>query len=233
MSTTALKFEFPDIEELRQGFRKLPKGLSAITQGAAVKRAMSPAVAALKANSPKGPTGNLARAVKIKSVRYAETGTGAAIVGYVKPGTGKSQSAQGGKVRKGPDRAFHQFWIEFGTKERRINQPSKLRKYVIASSYDSLGPFTLKRQRMVKGGRKVVQSSPKYPKAFFKAAPRGQAVILPAIRAQHPVARTWMQVRGAVASRLEKELRQGLVNAMKQLEEYSKKKAAKAAAAGP
>jgi hypothetical protein len=36
-----------------------------------------------------------------------------------------------------------------------------------------------------------------------------------------------------VASRLEKELRQGLANAMKQLEEYSKKKAAKAAAAGP
>jgi len=232
MAMPMVKFDFPDIDELRDGFRALPKKLSAITQGAAVKRAMQPAVAALKANSPRGPTGNLARAVKLKTVRYPETGTGAAIVGYVKPGSGKSKSAQGGKVRKGSDRAFHQFWIEFGTKERRILNPSKMRGYVIASSYDSLGPFSLKRQRMVKGGRKVVQSSPKYPKAFFKAAPAGQALVLPAVRAQQPVARTWNQVRAQVTGSLEKELRQGLINARKQLEIYAAKRAAKLAAAG-
>jgi HK97 gp10 family phage protein len=232
MEMPMVKFDFPDIDELRDGFRALPKKLSAITQGAAVKRAMQPAVAALKANSPRGPTGNLARAVKLKTVRYPETGTGAAIVGYVKPGSGKSKSAQGGKVRKGSDRAFHQFWIEFGTKERRILNPSKMRGYVIASSYDSLGPFSLKRQRMVKGGRRVVQSSPKYPKAFFKAAPAGQALVLPAVRAQQPVARTWNQVRAQVTGSLEKELRQGLINARKQLEIYAAKRAAKLAAAG-
>jgi len=232
MAMPMVKFDFPDIDELRDGFRALPKKLSAITQGAAVKRAMQPAVAALKANSPRGPTGNLARAVKLKTVRYPKTGTGAAIVGYVKPGSGKSKSAQGGKVRKGSDRAFHQFWIEFGTKERRILNPSKMRGYVIASSYDSLGPFSLKRQRMVKGGRKVVQSSPKYPKSFFKAAPAGQALVLPAVRAQQPVARTWNQVRAQVTGSLEKELRQGLINARKQLEIYAAKRAAKLAAAG-
>jgi HK97 gp10 family phage protein len=232
MAMPMVKFDFPDIDELRDGFRALPKKLSAITQGAAVKRAMQPAVAALKANSPRGPTGNLARAVKLKTVRYPKTGTGAAIVGYVKPGSGKSKSAQGGKVRKGSDRAFHQFWIEFGTKERRILNPSKMRGYVIASSYDSLGPFSLKRQRMVKGGRKVVQSSPKYPKAFFKSAPAGQALVLPAVRAQQPVARTWNQVRAQVTGSLEKELRQGLINARKQLEIYAAKRAAKLAAAG-
>jgi HK97 gp10 family phage protein len=232
MAMPMVKFDFPDIDELRDGFRALPKKLSAITQGAAVKRAMQPAVAALKANSPRGPTGNLARAVKLKTVRYPKTGTGAAIVGYVKPGSGKSKSAQGGKVRKGSDRAFHQFWIEFGTKERRIVTPSKMRGYVIASSYDSLGPFALKRQRMAKGARKVVQSSPKYPKAFFKAAPAGQALVLPAVRAQQPVARTWNQVRAQVTGSLEKELRQGLVNARKQLEIYAAKRAAKLAAAG-
>ena len=233
MAMPMVRFDFPDIEELRDGFRALPKKLSAVTQGAAVKRAMHPAIAALKANSPKGPTGNLARAVKLKTVRYPKTGTGAAIVGYVKPGSGKAKSAQGGKVRKGSDRAFHQFWIEFGTKERRIANPSKLRGYVIASSYDSLGPFTLKRQRMAKGGRKVVQSSPKYPKSFFKASPAGQALVLPAIRAQQPVARTWNQVRAQVAGNLEKELRQGLINARKQLEIYAAKRAAKLAARAP
>jgi HK97 gp10 family phage protein len=227
MAMPAIKFEFPDFGELREGFRQLPKGLSAITQGAAVKRAMLPAVAALKANSPKGPTGNLARAVKIKSVRYAESGTGAAIVGYVKAGTGKAKVAQGGKVKKGADRAFHQFWIEFGTKERRITKPSRMRGYAIASSYDTLGFFSIRRQRMVKGGRKVVQATPKYPKSFFKAAKAGEVLVLPAVKAQHPVRKTWEQVSPQVAASLTKELRQGLVNAQKQLAKYAAKKAAK------
>jgi len=226
MAMPAMKFEFPDFEELREGFRQLPKGLSAITQGAAVKRAMLPAVAALKANSPKGPTGNLARAVKIKSVRYAKSGTGAAIVGYVKAGTGKAKVAQGGKVKKGSDRAFHQFWIEFGTKEREIKTRSS-RGFMIASSFGSLGPFSIRRQRMVKGGRKVVQATPKYPKSFFKAAKSGEVLELPAVKAQHPVRKTWEQVSPQVAASLTKELRQGLVNAQKQLAKYAAKKAAK------
>jgi HK97 gp10 family phage protein len=226
MAMPAIKFEFPDFEELREGFRQLPKGLSAITQGAAVKRAMLPAVAALKANSPKGPTGNLARAVKIKSVRYAESGTGAAIVGYVKAGTGKAKVAQGGKVKKGSDRAFHQFWIEFGTKERKVKTRSS-RGFMIASSFGSLGPFSIRRQRMVKGGRKVVQATPKYPKSFFKAAKAGEVLVLPAVKAQHPVRKTWEQVSPQVAASLTKELRQGLVNAQKQLAKYAAKKAAK------
>ena len=228
MAMPAVKFEFPDFEELREGFRQLPKGLSAITQGAAVKRAMLPAVAALKANSPKGPTGNLARAVKIKSVRYAESGTGAAIVGYVKAGTGKAKVAQGGKVKKGSDRAFHQFWIEFGTKERTVKTRSS-RGFMIASSFGSLGPFSIRRQRMVKGGRKVVQATPKYPKSFFKAAKAGEVLVLPAVKAQHPVRKTWEQVSPQVAASLAKELRQGLVNAQKQLAKYAAKKAAKSA----
>jgi hypothetical protein len=231
MAQPVLKFEFPSFPDLQQAFQELPKGLRATTQAAAVKRAMLPCLAALKRNTAKGPTGNLQRSIAIKSIRYNNTGTGVAVVGFTKAGTGKSTSASGGKVRKGKDRAFHQFWIEFGTKERRITKPSALRKYVIASSYDSLGPFTLSRKRMAKGQRKVVQSNPKYPKAFFKAAARGEALVLAPVQAQQPIARTWAQTKGQVASRMESEMRQGLVNARKQMEIRAAKAAAKRAAA--
>jgi acyl-CoA reductase-like NAD-dependent aldehyde dehydrogenase len=98
---------------------------------------------------------------------------------------------------------------------------------MIASSFGSLGPFSIRRQRMVKGGRKVVQATPKYPKSFFKAAKAGEVLVLPAVKAQHPVRKTWEQVSPQVAASLTKELRQGLVNAQKQLAKYAAKKAAK------
>lgn len=233
-SDLVIEFEMPDINELRRGYARLPKGLRARTMAAACRRALQPGIAALKKHSPKGPTGNLQRAVAIKSVTYNATGTGVAVVGYTKAGSGKSKAVQGGKVRRGKDRAFHQFWIEFGTKERRIKVPSTSGRF-IASSYATLGPFRIFQKSLVKGGRKVVQSSPKYPKAFFRAAPAGQPLVLAPVTSQAPVARTWDEVRPQASGRLESELRQGLVNAQKQLEiraaKAAAKKAAKAAAA--
>lgn len=138
-----IQFRLPDIDELRRAYSDLPKSLAAVTLAAACKRALQPSLAVLKANSPKGPTGNLQRAVTIKSVTYSKTRTGVAVAGYKKAGTGKSKSAGGGKIRRGSDRAFHQFWIEFGTKERRIRVPSS-RGVFIASSFNTLGPFRIK-----------------------------------------------------------------------------------------
>jgi len=169
MAQPVLKFEFPSFPDLQQAFKELPKGLRATTQAAAVRRAMLPCVAALKQNTARGPTGNLQRSVAIKSIRYNSTGTGVAVVGFTKAGTGKSKPAARGKVRKGKDRAFHQFWIEFGIVDR--------------------------------------------------------------MQAQQPIARTWAQTKGQVASRMETEMRQGLVNAKKQLEIRAAKAAAKRAAA--
>lgn len=225
-----VEFEVPDIKELSRGYAALPKSLSARTMAAACKRALAPGVKVLKRRSPKGPTGNLQRAVAIKSVSYGKDGTGVAVVGYTKAGTGKSKASQGGKVRRGKDRAFHQFWIEFGTKERRIKKPAKSGRF-IASSYKSLGPFRIFRKALVKGERAVVQSAPKYPKAFFRAAPAGEPLVLPPVMSQAPVAKTWDEVRPQASGQLEGELRQGLVNARKQLEIRAAKAAAKKAAA--
>lgn len=138
-----IQVRLPAIDELRRAYGDLPKSLAAVTLAAACKRALMPSLSVLKANSPQGPTGNLRRAVTIKSVKYTATRTGVAVAGYKKAGSGKSKAAAGGKIRRGSDRAFHQFWLEFGTKERRIRVPSS-RGIFIASSFDTLGKFRIK-----------------------------------------------------------------------------------------
>lgn len=114
MTKPMVRLEMPDIAELRQGFADLPKNLAARTQGAALGRAIKPAVAALKAQTPVGPTGNLRRAVVLKTKRYPKRGVGAAMVGYIKPGSGKVPSGRG----KRKDLSYHQFLVEYGTKPR-------------------------------------------------------------------------------------------------------------------
>lgn len=225
-----IAIRLPDINELRKAYAELPKTLAAVSLAAACKRALQPATGALKKNTPRGPTGNLARAVTIKSVTYSKTRTGVAVVGYKKAGSGKSKAAAGGRVRKGSDRAFHQFWIEFGTKERRIKTPSH-KGFFIASSFNSLGPFRLFRKALVRGGAKVVQSSPKYPKAFFKSFPKNVPLVLPPVHPEEPILRTWREVRPEAAHRLEGEMRKGLVNAQKQLAIRAEKANAKKQAA--
>jgi hypothetical protein len=72
--------------------------------------------------TPVGPTGNLKRAVNYKVVKYKQTGVAVGLIGYNRAGAASSSSAAGGTVQAGPDRAFHQWWLEFGTKQRRISK---------------------------------------------------------------------------------------------------------------
>lgn len=113
MSRPLIELEIPDVADLRQGFADLPRNLSARTQGAAIGRAIKPAVAELKQFTPKGPTGNLKRSVMLKTKRYPKQGVGVAMVGYQKPGSVK-------KIPKGKrkDLSYHQFLVEYGTKPR-------------------------------------------------------------------------------------------------------------------
>ncbi|MBM4023725.1 MAG: hypothetical protein FJ284_16075, partial [Planctomycetes bacterium] len=132
--TSSVKLESTDIAALRKAFKDIHPTVAAICMGAAAKRAMAPAESGLKAAVSGrivgvGPTGNLRRSVKAISKRYPKTGTGTAVVGFQKAGAGKSKSAGGGKVKRGPDRAYHQFWIEFGTKERETKKKAS-RPYV-------------------------------------------------------------------------------------------------------
>ena len=120
MSKPLIKLDFPDFVELRDAYRVLPDKLAARTMGAAAKRALQPAVAALRNTTPKGPTGNLRRSIATASRRYTKTGTGAAVVGYRKPGSG-SKPPEGSR-KKANDKSAHQFIVEYGTAVRRTKK---------------------------------------------------------------------------------------------------------------
>jgi hypothetical protein len=233
-----VKISGPDLMALRNAFKDLPRNIAARVIGAGLKRASAPMVAALKETTPKGPTGNLRRAIKTVVKRYPRDGAAVAVVGYQKAGTGSSKSAAGGTVKKGPDRAFHQFWLEFGTKERYIGKPAatpyargprnsavKQQGGYIASSFNRLGPFKLKAG---KNGR--VNTTPKYPKAFFiKSA---QPIRISAMGATRPVQTAFNRSRNQVESRLYAEMQKALENGIKIVEYNAQKKADMAKLAG-
>lgn len=170
-------------------------GLAATLQDA-LEKAIWPAFRRLREVTPEGPTGNLKRAVNYKTVKYPRDGTAVGLVGYNRAGNGGRASAAGGSVMAGPDRGFHQWWLEFGTQERFVtkfsNEPYQRKAHqrrmksgkvveikthqvsgqnaYIASSFGRLGPFKmLKTPRPPKGeeGQRV-QTDPAYPRAFFK-----------------------------------------------------------------
>ena len=188
-----------------EGLRELQDALGRTLQdnpaktkllAAAIEKAIQPVEMRLREVSPVGPTGNLKRAVTSKVVEYGLDGVAVGIVGYRRAGRADSSSAAGGSVRAGPDRAFHQWWLEQGTQGRMVMKPAdkpytrlghvrrmksgktvdvvthevKRQGGYIASSYNRLGEFRmLKTPRMPRGqsGQRV-QTDPAYPNAYFK-----------------------------------------------------------------
>ena len=191
-------FDFPELERIRNELRALGnKEANAAILGDALEKAIFPAQLRLREVTPEGPTGNLKRAVSSKVKTYPQDGGAVALVGYERSGQGDSASAQGGSVRAGKDRAFHQWWLEFGTKPRQINRksikPYDRRPYTkvmksgrvvrveghkveagqnqyIASSWNRLGKFKMAKTPRQPDGSRAVQTDPGYPNAFFKAS---------------------------------------------------------------
>lgn len=115
--------EFPELAALRQGIRALgDKKAAAELLGEALERAIFPAYLRLREVTPVGPTGNMKRAATYKVKVYPRTGGAVGLIGYTRAGAAGSSSAAGGTVEAGPDRAFHQWWLEFGTKQRVISK---------------------------------------------------------------------------------------------------------------
>jgi len=205
-----LSIETTNLQELQDIAGKLfSSGEKAAILKAAIEKAIAPALARLKEITPVGPTGNLKRAATKKVVGYTKNGNAVGLIGYRRAGRSASESAAGGRVRRGADRAFHQWWLEYGTQDRVVTKLSNTpyarkghtrrtrsggtttvrphqvsgQNAVIASSYAKLGPFKfVPTQRSQEGQR--VQTDPGSPQAFFKKAPRGASVIrIPAMQA--------------------------------------------------
>jgi len=212
----------------------------AVTLADALDKALFPAMRRLRENTPVGPTGNLKRAVNMKIVPYKNSGVAVGLIGYNRAGVGKSTSAAGGTVQAGPDRAFHQWWLEYGTNQRVVaklsNKPYQRKAHqrtmksgkvasikahqvsgqnaYIASSYSELGQF-----KMAKGTGGRVQTDPAYPKAFFRKSKT--PIVIPAMNpggsGEPPLRKTWNEYQGKVAQRLTSELRISLERALEAL----------------
>jgi hypothetical protein len=200
---------FPDVERLKQEFAKLRPALARKHMGAAITRTLKPALMALRTTTPKGPTGNLKRAIASKVTKY-QSGNIVGLVGYRRTGTGKTQSTKG-KRKLGNDRAFHQHFVEFGTKRRTT-------KGAFASSFKTLGPFQIKKSRSAVS----IRTAPAYPKAFFKRAPRGQGVDLGSMpiggtRGQPPVRTAFERALPEMKASMPENMAISLNNALKDI----------------
>jgi len=209
---------------------------------AAIDEALAPALQALKRTTPVGPTGNLKAAAAKKSVAYPNDGNAVGLVGYRRAGRERTESAAGGRVKRATDRAFHQWWLEYGTNERSVTRKSEtpfLRRghvrrtksgeqatvaphqvkgqgAVIASSYRSLGPFQFL------NGAIGVSTDPQYPRAFFKKGKVNEESIrippmLPGGLGEPPLQAAWSQSQATVVAILQQRLRVSLDTAWRSL----------------
>jgi hypothetical protein len=144
-----LNINTDELRSLRDNIRAFfPKAQAAEVLGEAIEKAIWPAFLRLREVTPVGPTGNLKRAVNYKIVKYKQSGVAVGLIGYNRAGAGDASSAAGGSVLAGPDRAFHQWWLEFGTKERIIDKPTQPKSYS-RSGYSK--PGSSRREHPVSG----------------------------------------------------------------------------------
>jgi len=177
--------------------------VAALHMGAALRIAAKPALAALKAITPKGPTGNLRKSSMITVRNYWNQGNAAAFIEH------KSSKRLGKRGR-------HSSILEHGTRQR-------FTKGRIASSYNdkTLGPFDIIQKRVTKRGKFKGKfrftTRPKYPKAFFKVAAKGKdQVSLGTAPALHLVSRAYSKALPQLQTEMVKELTKALAKAIAQ-----------------
>lgn len=204
-----LGLEFPELTELREQFKELPKNIAAKHLGAALRKAMAPGQTTLRKNTPKGPTGNLRKSIKTKIKVYAKDGNAVGLVGYA-----IGQGSLG----------YHQGFLEFGTKERKTKKgrfASSWKSSSLNSSQYVRGGFTILNPKRGRNAGKLV-TSPKPPKAFFKTAKAGQVVNLGKMpvggrTGVPPVKTSFNQAQPAMRSLLQQELATRLEKALNEV----------------
>jgi hypothetical protein len=115
MAETGIRvtMQVPGLERARNQFQMLPSNLAAKHMAAALKRAAEQGGTrqALRSTTPRGKTGNLRRAIAVKTKLYKRQGTGIAIVGF---NSGRKMNEPFDDRKLG----YHQGLVEFGTQER-------------------------------------------------------------------------------------------------------------------
>lgn len=207
--------EFPELEEVKAAFRTLPRNIAAKHMGAALNKSIDPGLKLLRTLTPRGPTGNLRRAIRKKVKRYTGSptsknpakspGAAVALAGYVAPP--KKKSNQTAANEKG----YHGGFLEFGTKERRT-------KGYIASSFSRSGPVKV----VVAKRSGKITTKPKPPKGFVRAVPKGETVDLGRFPiggkgGVPPIKTAFERAQPAIRSAMATELTKSLNSALKEM----------------
>ncbi len=230
MAFITISLDASDLNEKQKALANLfgsdgKKGLADIL-GDALERAVWPAYLRLREVTPVGPTGNLLRAAHYKVVKYPKSGAAVGLIGFRQSSKEKGTTGPG-SVRLGKERGFHQWWLEFGTKERLVEKVSdkpfqrkahtrrmksgkvasvnahqvKGQGAVIASSLAARGPFSIN-----------PDGTKSQPYAFFMKGKKGQGAIrIPANPAggragRPPIQTAFAQTQNQVAEILNREL---------------------------
>jgi hypothetical protein len=197
--------ELPTLKELQDAFKSLPNNIAAKHMAAALGRAIDPTYKLIRQLTPRGPTGNLKKAVKKKTKRYVRDGAGVAVAGYTKPPRGKIDSD-----RKSNERGFHAHFVEKGTKDRKT-------KGRVASSYNSRLPFEVVRRR-----NGALVTKPRRPKAFLKTASLGEQVDLGRMpvggrKGVPPIETAYARQKSQIKTDTIKEMAEGILKATKEM----------------
>ena len=197
--------ELPTLKELKVAFKSLPRNIAAKHMTAALGRAINVPYKRLKKNTPRGPTGNLKKAVKKKTKKYVRDGAGVALVGFAKPPRGTAV-----EDRKDNELGYHAHFLEKGTKKRQT-------KGRLASSFKARGPFSIVRR---KNGKLVTK--PKPPKGFIKGTSSGQQVDLGSMpvggkSGKPPLQTTFSEVKSELSREMQLQLAASVEKAIMEL----------------
>jgi hypothetical protein len=200
-----MEIAWPKLDELQAAFKLLPNNIAAKHMAAALGRAIDPTYKLIRKLTPKGPTGNLRKAVKKKTKKYVKDGAGVAIAGYTKAPKGKSN-----QDRRSNERGFHAHLVEKGTKQRRT-------KGRLASSYKSRQAFSIVRRR---NGSLVTK--PKPPKGFLKGTSSGETVDLGRMpvggkTGMPPIETAYKRTKSTMEKDTRKEMAEGIVRATREM----------------
>ena len=230
-------FSLAPLDDVISELKKLDKDISNRYQARALKKASKPGKAALVAQVQGigQVTGNLLASVTDRTKKYTNNKTNTpvsvVVIGFRRPVGGGSQrmaeSAFGGSVQKGPNRAYHSHLVEFGTKGRRSPGKSKVlkRRRVILDGRIITQRDRVK-QRPENNPREVLSSwnarrgkgswQGKYPIDFIAT---GSVAPMPALR---PLEKAFKQSLPAMKSILDVEMRKALTNALRAQERRNK-----------
>lgn len=210
-----VEIAFPELEAIKAAFRTLPRNIAAKHMGAALNKSIEPGFKLIKTLTPKGPTGNLRRAIRKKVKRYTGSltsknpakspGAAVALAGYTAPPRVKRDDL------KANEKGSHGGFLEFGTKARRTDGR-------IASSFRRSGPVKV----VVARRSGAVTTKPRPPKGFVKAVPKGGTVDLGAFpiggkAGVPPIKTAFERSKGQISALMAVEMTKSLNAALKEM----------------